>query len=196
MVVTALDEVAWLLNIRGRDLPYAPLLKAFVIVSTTDFRVYTPAGKLSMPVREALSAYNCYANTNTALDCTKYLHLFYKYMRNIVLINITIIIFFIIFCRVNEYAAIYTDLRRPTESKILIPTSGTFQRGASAAIAQTIPQSKRVFQPSPIIYLKAQKNPAEIKGMHRAHLRDAVAMCTVLSYLESKVTFYCQYLLN
>ena len=72
MVVTALDEVAWLLNIRGRDLPYAPLLKAFVIISAKDFRVYTPAGKLSMPVREALAAYNCYPNINTALDCTKY----------------------------------------------------------------------------------------------------------------------------
>lgn len=90
--------------------------------------------------------------------------------------------------RVNDYASIYSDLRRPTESKILIPTAGTFQRGASAAIAQNIPQSKRIFQPSPIIYLKAQKNPAEIKGMQRAHLRDAVAMCTVLSYIESKVT--------
>lgn len=68
MVVTALDEVAWLLNVRGRDVPYAPLLKAFVIISIRDLKVYAPPGKLSMPVREALAVYNCFSNTN---NCTR-----------------------------------------------------------------------------------------------------------------------------
>ncbi|CAH2265567.1 jg10098 [Pararge aegeria aegeria] len=153
MVVTALDEVAWLLNIRGRDLPYAPLLKAFVVVSIRELRVYAPPGKLSMPVREALAVYNCFPNSN---NCT----------------------------RVKDYTEIYADLRKSTEPKILIPVEGTFQRGASAAIAQIIPLAKRMFQPSPILYFKAQKNQAETMGMHKAHLRDAVAMCTVLSYME------------
>ncbi|KAL0832608.1 hypothetical protein ABMA28_000805 [Loxostege sticticalis] len=154
MVVTALDEVAWLLNIRGRDLPYAPLLKAFVVVSAREVRVYAPPGKLSMPVREALAVYNCYTN-----NCT----------------------------RVNDYVNIYADLRRATETKILIPAAGTFQRGASAAITQSIPQNKRLTGIiSPIIYLKAQKNEAEANGMRKAHLRDAVAMCTLLNYLEKQ----------
>lgn len=86
--------------------------------------------------------------------------------------------------RVNDYTNIYGDLRRSAESKILIPAAGTFQRGASAAIAQSIPPAKRMFLLSPIIYLKAQKNDAEVKGMKKAHLRDAVAMCTLLNYLE------------
>ncbi|XP_053604194.1 xaa-Pro aminopeptidase 1 isoform X2 [Plodia interpunctella] len=155
MVVTALDEVAWLLNVRGKDLPYSPLLKAFVVISTKEVRVYAPPGKLSMPVREVLAVYNCFTN-----NCT----------------------------RVQEYTNIYADLRRATESKILIPTAGTFHRGASAAIAQSVPQAKRLYLMSPIIYLKAQKNEAERKGMKKAHLRDAVAMCTVLSYLEQRRT--------
>lgn len=91
--------------------------------------------------------------------------------------------------RVIEYATVYAELRRSAESKILIPAAGTFQRGASAAIAQSVPQSKRMFQLSPIIYLKAQKNEAEVNGMRRAHLRDAVAMCTLLNYLEVYVSF-------
>ncbi|XP_062526162.1 xaa-Pro aminopeptidase 1 [Bombyx mori] len=153
IIITALDEVAWLLNVRGRDVPYAPLLKAFVIVSLRDVRVFAPPGKLSMPVRKALDVYNCFTN-----NCT----------------------------RVNDYTAIYDELRRSSESKILIPAAGTFQRGASAAIAQSVPLSKRVFLLSPIIYLKAQKNEAEAKGMRKAHLRDAVAMCTLFSYLENK----------
>lgn len=83
-----------------------------------------------------------------------------------------------------DYTTIYTELRRSSESKILIPAGGTFQRGASAAIAQSVPQAKRFFQLSPIIYLKAMKNEAEAKGMRKAHLRDAVAMCTLFSYIE------------
>ncbi|KAL4708300.1 hypothetical protein ACJJTC_007706 [Scirpophaga incertulas] len=153
MVVTALDEVAWLLNVRGRDLPHAPLLRAFVVLGARDLRVYAPPGKLSMPVREALAVYNCYST-----NCT----------------------------RVNDYVNIYADLRRATEAKILVPAAGTFQRGASAAIAQSIPQNKRMFLLSPIVYLKAQKNEAEIRGMRKAHLRDAVAMCTLLCYLEGQ----------
>lgn len=89
-----------------------------------------------------------------------------------------------IFHRANEYTTIYNSLRQASESKILIPAAGTFQRGASAAIVQNVPAAKRIFLLSPIIYLKAQKNAAEIKGMRKAHLRDAVAMCTLLSYLE------------
>ncbi|XP_075971462.1 xaa-Pro aminopeptidase 1 isoform X2 [Anticarsia gemmatalis] len=153
MIVTALDEVAWLLNVRGRDLPYAPLLKAFAIVSMRDVRVFVPPGKLSVHVRDALAVYNCYSN-----NCT----------------------------RVNDYINIYSEIRRLAETKILIPAPGTFQRGASAAIVQSIAPAKRMYQLSPIIYLKAQKNDAEIKGMKKAHLKDAVAMCTLLSYLESK----------
>ncbi|CAH4035697.1 unnamed protein product [Pieris brassicae] len=156
MIVTALDEVAWLLNLRGKDLPYAPLLKAFVLVTHRDVRIYVPPGKLMMPERDMLAAYNCYPNV---VNCTS----------------------------VKDYETVYSDLRKAVDlNKILIPTGGTFQRGASAAITQAITASKRLFQPSPIIYLKAQKNMAEIKGMKKAHLRDAVAMCTVLNYLEKK----------
>ena len=66
MVVTALDEVAWLLNVRGRDLPYARLLKAFVWISLTEVKVYVPPGKLSVHVRDELAVYNC-----ASRDCIK-----------------------------------------------------------------------------------------------------------------------------
>lgn len=91
--------------------------------------------------------------------------------------------------RVNDYINIYADLRRATEAKILVPASGTFQRGASEAIAQSVSANKRLLLLSPIIYLKAQKNEAEANGMRKAHLRDAVAMCTLLNYLEKQVSF-------
>ena len=33
MVVTALDEIAWLFNIRGQDIPYSPVVKAYAFVA-------------------------------------------------------------------------------------------------------------------------------------------------------------------
>lgn len=69
MIVSALDEVAWLLNIRGRDVPYAPLLKAFVLVGVRDLHVYAPQGKLPLPVREVLSADVCLYSNN--FNCTQ-----------------------------------------------------------------------------------------------------------------------------
>lgn len=40
---------------------------------------------------------------------------------------------------------------------------------------------------SPIIAAKAIKNEAELAGMREAHLRDAVAICDFLQWLEQKV---------
>jgi Xaa-Pro aminopeptidase len=40
---------------------------------------------------------------------------------------------------------------------------------------------------SPVVAAKAIKNAAELEGMRQAHLRDAVAICDFLNWLENKV---------
>lgn len=40
MIVTALDEIAWLLNIRGRDIPRSPFVRSYVIVTETLVTLY------------------------------------------------------------------------------------------------------------------------------------------------------------
>lgn len=46
MVVTSLSEIAWLLNIRGRDIPYNPFVKSYVIISHSEVRLYVDKWKL------------------------------------------------------------------------------------------------------------------------------------------------------
>lgn len=46
MVVTSLSEIAWLLNIRGRDIPYNPFVKSYVIISESDVILYVDQAKL------------------------------------------------------------------------------------------------------------------------------------------------------
>ncbi|KAF2361136.1 Creatinase N-terminal [Trinorchestia longiramus] len=55
LVVTALDEVAWLYNIRGEDVVYNPVLRAYAIVTATTAALYTDKTKILDDVNEHLS---------------------------------------------------------------------------------------------------------------------------------------------
>lgn len=46
MVITSLSEIAWLLNIRGRDIPYNPFVKSYVILSQQDVWLFIDQWKL------------------------------------------------------------------------------------------------------------------------------------------------------
>lgn len=53
-IVYKLDEVAWLLNLRGKDVPSNPFFFAFVIVTKDKVKVYVEDSKLTKDVREHL----------------------------------------------------------------------------------------------------------------------------------------------
>lgn len=71
--------------------------------------------------------------------------------------------------------------------KILVPDHCTFDLGVSEAIFSNILKSAIYEKPSPVIFMRARKNPIEQKGMHRAHILDGAAMCDALSLLERRV---------
>lgn len=62
LVVTALDEIAWLLNVRGRDLPHAPLLTAYFVLGQRELLLYMDRDKLTPEVESHLKAANCVPN--------------------------------------------------------------------------------------------------------------------------------------
>lgn len=53
-IVTALDDVAWVLNLRGDDIPYTPVFMAFLIVGVDSARLYTDGGHFKADGVEAL----------------------------------------------------------------------------------------------------------------------------------------------
>jgi hypothetical protein len=61
-VVTALDEIAWLLNIRGRDAMYIPVVRAYVILSMDKITMYVPGGRVPEPVTNHLRTNNCFSD--------------------------------------------------------------------------------------------------------------------------------------
>ncbi|MBE83822.1 MAG: hypothetical protein CME21_14770 [Gemmatimonadetes bacterium] len=53
-VVTALDAIAWLFNLRGRDVDYNPVFIAYAVVTRDDAFLFIDAEKVSEEAREAL----------------------------------------------------------------------------------------------------------------------------------------------
>jgi hypothetical protein len=50
LVLTALDEIAWLLNLRGSDVPFTPVFRSYLIVGETWATLYLPPGKSTQEV--------------------------------------------------------------------------------------------------------------------------------------------------
>lgn len=60
IVVTALDEIAWLLNLRGADVPFSPLVKSYVYLSLQQVVLFIEPLKLKVaPIREHLESDRC-----------------------------------------------------------------------------------------------------------------------------------------
>ncbi|CAL1270903.1 unnamed protein product [Larinioides sclopetarius] len=65
-VITALDEIAWLFNLRGNDIADTPLFKAYSFISSNQIRLYIKPLKLTPEVEKHLCP-----NLNNNSDCVK-----------------------------------------------------------------------------------------------------------------------------
>ncbi|XP_047476476.1 xaa-Pro aminopeptidase 1-like [Penaeus chinensis] len=135
LVLTALDEVAWLLNLRGSDIPFNPVFRAYVAISTTSTEC---------------SEQQCVT--------------------------------------IHDYASILDYLQDSPAQKIVVPGSYAYSGGASYAVYSAVKESARVASTSPVLLTKARKNEVEIAGMKNAHVKDAVALCDFLRFLEKEIT--------
>lgn len=155
LVLTALDEVAWLLNLRGSDIPYNPVFRAYVAVSTTSVDLFLPENKTTEAVEEHLKVNEC-----SQEQCVT----------------------------IHDYASILDFLRDSPAQKVMVPGPYSYSGGASFAVSSAVRESARVTATSPVLLMKARKNEVEIAGMKNAHVRDAVALCDFLRFLEEEIT--------
>nr|CAD7454494.1 unnamed protein product [Timema tahoe] len=70
IVITALDEVAWTLNLRGADVPYTPVFRGYLIVRLNYATLYVPPEKVTQDVRLHLEADG--ANTSAVVRIKDY----------------------------------------------------------------------------------------------------------------------------
>jgi Xaa-Pro aminopeptidase len=59
-LISALDEIAWLLNLRGRDIDFNPLFYAYLLIGTDDSYLFIDEEKLPEAVRRVLESEDIY----------------------------------------------------------------------------------------------------------------------------------------
>jgi Xaa-Pro aminopeptidase len=163
LVVCALDEVAWLLNIRGADVPFNPVLHAYVVVTPTSVSLCADAAKLAAvadtlpgvvlrPYEEVLPllrAVGAEPGARVWVDPAR--------------------------CSIAVHDALAAA---GAQGPCLHPWKN---RGLTRVLCIVYQKE------SPLAMLKALKTQAELDGLRAAHVRDAAAQVRFFSWLEDAV---------
>jgi Xaa-Pro aminopeptidase len=157
-VVSMLDEVAWLFNLRGSDIPHNPVFFSYAIVTPDVATLYVDESKLDNTCRSHLKANDVQVKPYNDIfgDCQK-LHADVKQK-----------------AEANSAAA--------------SPGSFLISNKASWALKIALGGDGSVEDiRSPIGDAKAIKNETEIAGMRACHVRDGAALIEYFAWLEDQL---------
>jgi len=156
LIINTLDTIAWLLNIRGQDISFNPLVISYVIL---DFDLEKNLGK-----------------TRWFLDLNKLSPELKKYCesQNIVLYPY------------EDFAQALKNLNQnlnshPDHKIWLDPQSVNYW--IKEHFKNNL--NNLILKKPPLELLKACKNPSEIQGMKTAHIKDAVSLIKFIYWLEN-----------
>jgi Xaa-Pro aminopeptidase len=143
-VVCALDQLAWLLNIRADDIEYTPVVTAYAIVTDRACTLYVDPEKMSLEMIRELRPY----------------------------------------ARVADYKQVWPDLGSLGRQGICVWVDPTT---TNRRVADALKKAPLLCATSPLVAMRAVKNPTQIKAITEAHKRDGVAMVRFLQWLEGAV---------
>lgn len=142
MLVAALDDIAWTLNLRGSDVHCNPVFVSYLLIDSKKATLFVDKRKVTPAVADYLS--------NEGVS-------------------------------VADYDKVGQGLKDYFEYNILISPDEV-----NYTLYNKV-EREIVCRPSPIPYLKAVKNEAEIEGFRRSQIRDGVAMVKFLRWLKPAV---------
>ncbi|CAG0885290.1 unnamed protein product [Cyprideis torosa] len=161
LLINALDEVAWLYNLRGQDQQSSPVFRSYAVVDRDNAWLFTPLHKVTDRVKTHLNSETC----SGGVDCVQ--------VRDY-----------------DSFFVILEDLSKQW-SKVLLPSPWSYSGGATyrmlSALGVPLEDPKIVSQPSPIVGLKASKNAVEVEGYIRCQIRDSATLVEFLEFLESQI---------
>ncbi len=144
LVITSLDSIAWLFNIRGTDVDCTPLVLSFAILySSGKADLFIDPDKINEEVSKHLG---------------KQVQLFSK----------------------NEFLEVLCKLGSDGQTVMVDPNKT--HAAVFEALANT--DAKIIEADDPVQIDKACKNDVELEGARKAHIRDAVAVCRFLCWLD------------
>ncbi|KAL4625254.1 hypothetical protein ACB092_05G012200 [Castanea dentata] len=171
IIITTLDEVAWLYNIRGSDVSYCPVVHAFAIVTSNLALLYVDKRKVSSEVLSYMEENGIEVreygavSSDVALLASNQLNALFavKGTQAEVTGNGTKEM-------KDEFELIWAD-----------PTSCCY------ALYSNLDADKDLLRPSPLALAKAIKNPVELEGLKRAHVCDGAAVVQYLFWLDHQM---------
>ncbi|WP_315548586.1 aminopeptidase P family protein [Prevotella koreensis] len=142
MLVAALDDIAWTLNLRGSDVHCNPVFVSYLLIDSKKATLFVDKRKVTPAVADYLRNEGVY---------------------------------------VADYDKVGQGLKDYFEYNILISPDEV-----NYTLYNKV-EREIVCRPSPIPYLKAVKNEAEIEGFRQSQIRDGVAMVKFLRWLKPAV---------
>lgn len=143
MLVSSLDDIAWILNLRGSDVHCNPVFVSYLLIGPETATLYINKVKLQDGVEEYLCKHG---------------------------INI------------DDYQNVKSGVKKYEGFSLLLDPEET-----SYSVFKAVGNVDVVCQTSPVPYMKAVKNDAEIKGYRSAMLKDGIAMVKFLKWLKPAV---------
>ncbi|KAF5103744.1 hypothetical protein D0Z03_000080 [Geotrichum reessii] len=156
-LVAALDQIAWLYNLRGGDVPFNPVFRSFTYVTNDKAVLYIDENKVNAEISEYLAG---------KVEIKPYRAIFddAKIAKDFLL-------------EANSKAASLEDRK-----KILVSSSTSWALYDAFGGAETVS-----VVPSPVDLAKSIKNPTEIEGFYTSHVKDGVALIRYFSWLENEL---------
>ncbi|KAF2283578.1 hypothetical protein GH714_012062 [Hevea brasiliensis] len=174
IIITTLDEVAWLCNIRGNDVSYCPVVHAFAIVTSNSAFLYVDKRKVSSEV-------NSYIKEN-GIELREY----------------TAVSSDVLLLASNQLDS--TSAVEGNHAEIDIVGNGIAESKSNKAdliwvdpgsccyaLYSKFNSEKVLLKQSPLALAKALKNPVELDGLKKAHIRDGAAVVQYLFWLDKQM---------
>ncbi|WCJ43144.1 Aminopeptidase P2 [Euphorbia peplus] len=174
IVISMLDEIAWLLNLRGGDVPHSPVTYAYLIVEIDGAKLFVDNSKVTPEVLSHLK------------DAGVELRPYDSILPEIESLAVQGIELWFDTSSVN--AAIVNTYRSACHRHLENLGNNNNSKAKIYDGSKGQPQGPSgVYKPSPISLAKALKNPAELEGMKSSHLRDAAALAQFWAWLEDEL---------
>nr|DAD40655.1 TPA_asm: hypothetical protein HUJ06_014978 [Nelumbo nucifera] len=183
ILITALDEVAWLYNVRGNDVSYCPVVHAFGIVTSNSAFFYVDKKKMSDEVHSYMKENGIEVRdydtvkSDTALLASGQL-------------NSSLINGAHVECLKDAEVTSETGLVRNGENEAEESKKSLIWADPGSccyALYSVLNSDQVLLQQSPLALAKAIKNPVELDGLRKAHIRDGAAVVQYLVWLDKQM---------
>lgn len=156
-VVSMLDEIAWLFNLRGNDIAYNPVFFSYALITPTTVSLYIDPEKITEAAKKHLG---------DTVQLQPYQSIFGELET--------------LSKKADEDASKLSKDEVPR--KFMISNKTSLALSEALGGAQKVDEIR-----SPIGDAKAIKNETELEGMRRCHIRDGAALTEYFAWLEDQL---------